>query len=1168
MSEDPPETGSVGEHPTALVEMLGPLRVSLLAPAGSEEAEALDPLGAKPTAILAFLLTRKGPVERMELARMFWPDSPEERARHSLREALRRIRRAAGGDPFLSADPVEIDVARFAIDVDLCRETLKQGDLDSAVSLWRGPFLQDITLEGCWAFEEWKEHQRQVLAAEVASALHSRAIGSAPTRDPAEILRDHLDAVRTQPSRGLFWADAVRIVTDFDALEAAEELLEMATSESPEEHVDDLRDWLSRRRQTQGQSALPAIRIVGRDAEQRILRANLRRTLRGHGSVTAVVGPPGMGKTTLLDWTSAESRRWPSLEYLTFSPKAADHLLSWSSATGMLQELLELPGASGTSPGSDEILALLRPSLKRRNGSSGLNGSLDPRIYEAAFADAFRDLLGAIGSESPLVILLDDVHLMDTESQELLVRLSRDIDRLPVVMVLAVDLLRAAASVRTLLQGPALKSSLAVLELGPLSDDDLDALLPDLDDESVRMGIRRASGGMPGVAMDLAANGTVSEKRTLAWRYHLKAQPDLQAPSLTVPPALQGVLESERARRLGSGDGGVAATGWRRGWAWKASLASMVLLVVLAVIARALAPPPFGGGEVYVYFSDQKLEVYSVRDGRWREVSAPPVPLGPRITGPFRTVAGDDFWVETTADPNHSPDVYQLLPWGERKLISAFPGDDSFLGFSPDGRYALVLTENMETPEFDRDLVVVRLYDGNSWRVFRSSHGMGHAEWSRDGTRILFSEAGRGGEILVLSPSGGILERHGSAHNWSGQFCGPENRILRVVNPEGTYRVSLLDETGDWRLLLEHLALRVGPCSPDGSVFLAWVAREGRWNMEFISTEDGSTVRVLTGANRNSPRFVAWYPPSESPVPVQVEVATEDHEVDWGGRGLFRARTLLSDGNYGSALPVEWRSSDPLVASVTPRGEFTGNRPGAAWITGTVAGWLSDSVQVRVRGGPPPALLLYDSFPAIDAQRWTGVGSPTPIVEESRWEGRPTLHMNGDGMWTDGLLSLESFRLPRGGRLGVEFRMPLTREDRQKITLCFVPERAVSSHPEQPARATYLGQSACLNYPSGEVVDFSDRSPEIQLPQWTWRVPPADPLPTDDWIHLSLVMQPDGSLWAEVNGVPTEESPLRFPEPMPDIWRVAVFGKDVDTRLEVMSLALWDGVDGGEGPGS
>ncbi len=133
----------------------------------------------KARALLAYLAVESDrPHRREALAGLLWPDQPERKARHSLRQALSHLRQAIGDDeadsPFLrvSRDAVrfepesdyELDVTTFETfiaasrthhhrSLGACRACV--GRLHRAVELYRGDLLAGFYVGDSSLFEEW-----------------------------------------------------------------------------------------------------------------------------------------------------------------------------------------------------------------------------------------------------------------------------------------------------------------------------------------------------------------------------------------------------------------------------------------------------------------------------------------------------------------------------------------------------------------------------------------------------------------------------------------------------------------------------------------------------------------------------------------------------------------------------------------------------------------------------------------------------------------------------------------------------------------------------------------------------------------------------------------------------------------------------------------------------
>ena len=143
----------------------------------ADGGSAAPRLGPPRLALLAVLAAAgdRG-VSREKLSGLFWPDFDEERARHSLRQALYAVRsglghaavRSAGSKLLLDERVLVADVAEFLAAV-------SAGDRERAVSLARGAFLDGFYLQGSPTFERWVEEERGRLSAATLSALLSLA---------------------------------------------------------------------------------------------------------------------------------------------------------------------------------------------------------------------------------------------------------------------------------------------------------------------------------------------------------------------------------------------------------------------------------------------------------------------------------------------------------------------------------------------------------------------------------------------------------------------------------------------------------------------------------------------------------------------------------------------------------------------------------------------------------------------------------------------------------------------------------------------------------------------------------------------------------------------------------------------------------------------------------
>jgi DNA-binding SARP family transcriptional activator/Flp pilus assembly protein TadD len=135
-------------------------RLALLTPTGDEDRS----LGTRrrKLAVLAYLALARRPIPRDTLVELFWGDQDEDRARHSLSDALSHLRRALGADAISTgrAEIVFNQSAPLALDVIELQAAFTAKRWDAVVSLYAGPFLDAVHLQDSPRWEQWVTQQR------------------------------------------------------------------------------------------------------------------------------------------------------------------------------------------------------------------------------------------------------------------------------------------------------------------------------------------------------------------------------------------------------------------------------------------------------------------------------------------------------------------------------------------------------------------------------------------------------------------------------------------------------------------------------------------------------------------------------------------------------------------------------------------------------------------------------------------------------------------------------------------------------------------------------------------------------------------------------------------------------------------------------------------------
>jgi class 3 adenylate cyclase/tetratricopeptide (TPR) repeat protein len=173
-------------------------------------------------------------------------------------------------------------------------------------------------------------------------------------------------------------------------------------------------------------------RFVGRTAELAQLRDALDRAGQGHGQVVAVVGEPGVGKSRLL-WELTHSHRvhdWLIVQAASVSyGKAAAYLPVIELLRGYFAidsrddprkirekvtgKVLTLAPALG--PTVPALLALLDVPVEEASWQA-----LDPLQRRQQTLDAVKRLLLRESEVQPLIVVFEDLHWIDGETQTLL----------------------------------------------------------------------------------------------------------------------------------------------------------------------------------------------------------------------------------------------------------------------------------------------------------------------------------------------------------------------------------------------------------------------------------------------------------------------------------------------------------------------------------------------------------------------------------------------------------------------------------------------------------------------------------------------------------------------------------------------------------------------------
>jgi DNA-binding SARP family transcriptional activator len=468
----------------------------------------IDPDAKMRFAMLLFLAIERGKqISRGALAELLWPGVAPRHARHSLRH-LTYVLRALGipigdgsGALELPSDCVELDY-------------------ESAIATERVPdagypeFLPGYDPPFSSAFSEWVDLQRS----HVHGSFRLRLLKDLTARRLSGRWSDVEQAARNCLRFDPLNEEATLALAEATALNgskaSAVAILDQFIAEL---HTGprDIRIPASvlRRRIAEKlaspYSASAEACFVGRDDTLALLTTHVRRLRQSQGSSFLMWGPAGIGKSRL----ALEATRVATLEGVRATRtvcQTSDTRRPLSVFADLVPCLLDLPGSLGCAPSARQYLTRLTQSdattVERGDGITPT--PTDAAFTHARVGQAILDLIDAVSEEAPLLVVVENVHWMDSLSAEILRELVERGERRALQLILTSRHLPPSDSpLHGYIHG------LTVCELAPITDADARQLFTSvttgcdrvLDERSLDRAIALAEGN-PFFVRELAAH--------------------------------------------------------------------------------------------------------------------------------------------------------------------------------------------------------------------------------------------------------------------------------------------------------------------------------------------------------------------------------------------------------------------------------------------------------------------------------------------------------------------------------------------------------------------------------------------------------------------------------------------------------------------------------------
>jgi len=498
--------------------LLGPAEVLV-----DGRAPPPDLLWRKNLALLVYLSrSPKRTRTREHLMELLWGDKSESSARHSLREAIRIVRRGVGPDGITTEhDQVRLANGAVKLDTEDFDRLEESGDWRAAAELVAGEFLEGFGVPDASSFEDWLSTERETwkrrtLAALVAGADQVLGQGRAPEAADWALRALHLDPGSEPAACAAMRALAIQgdrpgALACFDRLSAR--LEEVGT-----EPTHDTRELAARIRQERtwrlsGEVPLEPERgaesrrapLTGRERElEHLLDAVQAGVVERRPAVCVILADAGMGKSRLLEEVVSRARL-DGAAAVTVRAVEADLPAPWSGVLGLARGgLLDAAGVAAASPAALAAFSQHIPAWSDRFGSG--SGAGEP----ALLGNALSNVLQSVAEEQPVLVAVDDAHWLDRDSLLALLAVVRDASAAPVTLAFATQAEPSREELESVRARIGHDLFGVTIQLDPLGDASLHALarwaVPSYSEEEVDRLARRLavdSAGVPLLAVEL-----------------------------------------------------------------------------------------------------------------------------------------------------------------------------------------------------------------------------------------------------------------------------------------------------------------------------------------------------------------------------------------------------------------------------------------------------------------------------------------------------------------------------------------------------------------------------------------------------------------------------------------------------------------------------------------
>jgi DNA-binding SARP family transcriptional activator/tetratricopeptide (TPR) repeat protein/GTPase SAR1 family protein len=395
----------------------------------SLEADAPSPLAGrrKLLSLLAYLARHEGVlVRRAYLAELMWPEADEPRARQSLRQTLTELRNILGGGLGVTDRQIWLEPGSLWLDANAFTLAVGERRYQEALALWSGDFLPEAESIGGEEFRGWLEATREELRRGLALSCDAETerLKSQGAWPEASALARQWTVWAPHDERAMIRLVEVLILAGRRTEAAAEHaagihrLSEIGVPPTPQFSALATATAKPTTQAMAGVLALLSPDMIGRTDALIALETAWKRTAGGESATLLVTGETGSGKSRLLEEFVRSVRRENQVVLCHTRAFEAESDTPHALLRHLFAPLARAPGLAGCPAPVLKTLADWIPEIAEAFPQ------LPPEGH-AAGSEAITRALADVGEDVPILVAVDDAHLADTESGEILKGLCR-----------------------------------------------------------------------------------------------------------------------------------------------------------------------------------------------------------------------------------------------------------------------------------------------------------------------------------------------------------------------------------------------------------------------------------------------------------------------------------------------------------------------------------------------------------------------------------------------------------------------------------------------------------------------------------------------------------------------------------------------------------------------